>query len=536
MGWIVVGLAVAVGIGMRAWFLSHVALNSDEAGAGLMARAVLHGHPSAFYPSEVYGGVEPYLTAVLFLVLGQSALAIKMTAVLLSVAAAMLTWRIALRLVPNRLLAALAGALIWVAPLSAVWNSTIERGFRGVVMACGLGAVLVSLRILDRHHAPKEFGLLGLLLGLGWWASPEIVYFVVPVALFAGGSMRRSESATPTRFMTRGVALAAAGFLLGALPWLWANARSGFASLDPNRFAGVSLANPTSYTSRLGTFFSHVLPMQLNLTQPVSGLPVLRPTLHALAFWVLVVFLIAAIILAAIHGRRGRAIVAGVLIFPFIYAAQPGTWYWLDGRYAVFLIPYLILVAAMACEELARLAERPTRETTANADVVGGSVLMSLTALTFSLLSVIGLHEAVQWFDPTTTSLAAPWGDPESSTQRAITTLERDGVRDAYADYWVAYDLDFLSGGQLVVTTKAPEEVLEPSINRDVQRDRQAAWLFVPKKHIVVGYWQFGETTGIVGPAGLTEASLLERLHREHIAYRVIHAGLLDAVVPQRSP
>ena len=48
----------------------------------------------------------------------------------LSLVAAILTWRIALRLVSSRQVAALAGVLMWVAPLAVIWNSTVERGFR----------------------------------------------------------------------------------------------------------------------------------------------------------------------------------------------------------------------------------------------------------------------------------------------------------------------------------------------------------------------------------------------------------------------
>ncbi|HXA33882.1 MAG TPA: glycosyltransferase family 39 protein, partial [Acidimicrobiales bacterium] len=132
---IVLVLAAGLGIALRLWYFFHDALNSDEASVGLAAQHILNGHFNAFYPGQLYGGVEPYLTAALFGVFGQSALMVKLTPVLLSAVAAILMWRIARRLVGDGQIAALAGVLFWVAPVAAVWNSTVERGFRGVTMA-----------------------------------------------------------------------------------------------------------------------------------------------------------------------------------------------------------------------------------------------------------------------------------------------------------------------------------------------------------------------------------------------------------------
>ncbi len=72
--WIIVGLAIVVGIALRAWSLSHFPTTSDEAVAGLMAQQILHGHFSAFYWGQPYGGVEPYVTAPVFAIFGSSIL------------------------------------------------------------------------------------------------------------------------------------------------------------------------------------------------------------------------------------------------------------------------------------------------------------------------------------------------------------------------------------------------------------------------------------------------------------------------------
>jgi hypothetical protein len=496
-----------------------------------MAQSILHGHLAAFYPGQVYGGVEPYLTAGLFLVFGQHALLISLTALVLSLGAALLTWRVCRRLVASPILAALAGVVVWVAPLGEVWNSTVERGFRGVVMACGLGAMLVALRILDGHRSWRTSAILGLLLGLGWWASPEITYFVVPTGLILLAAVVVSGDERTLRFWVPRIAAGVAGFGGGALPWLWANARSGFASLHPENFAGAQLAPPNGYAERLRAFFVHVLPMQLNSVQPVSGRGALAPVPHWLLEHGLVTLLVLAVVLAALRGGRGLAVVAGVVTFPFLYAAQPGSWFWNDGRYAVFLVPLLAMTAVVACDELASLTPRLPL---APAPGSVGTTAMALLTLLLGALSVVNLHEDSRWFDPAQPGLLSGWVNPESPTEQAVSSLLRAGVRYAYADYWVAYDLDFLSGGRLLVTTMPPDEVLDSSVNREVRRAPDAAWIFVPHDKAVDGYWQFGESTQIAGPGGSDEQSLLSRLRSTRVGFRIVRAGILDAVLPDR--
>ena len=145
----VVAAAVAFGVALRLWFLFHVPVNSDEAIVGLMARGIEHGHFVAFYWGQPYGGGEPYVVALLFALFGQSALALALTPVLLWAVSSVLVWRIVRRLVATPELALLAGALAWVGPDVALSNSTLEYGFRGVTLVCGLTALLMSLRVLD---------------------------------------------------------------------------------------------------------------------------------------------------------------------------------------------------------------------------------------------------------------------------------------------------------------------------------------------------------------------------------------------------
>ncbi|HEX3565807.1 MAG TPA: glycosyltransferase family 39 protein [Acidimicrobiales bacterium] len=528
-------LAAGLGLALRLWYMFHDALNSDEASVGLAAQHILNGHFNAFYPGQLYGGVEPYLTAALFGVFGQSALMVKLTPALLSAVAAVLMWRIARRLLGDGQIAALAGVLFWVAPVAALWNSTVERGFRGVTMACGLGALLFALRCLDGRRRYIDLVALGLFLGVGWWSSPEIAYFVVPVGLLLIGAVVVSPSGRRIvvwvpRFI---VALAAAG--VGALPWLWVNIPA-FRSLQASSFPGGQAKVHNGYSERLQTFFNHVLPMQTNLVVPGPATEVFRhnqPLQLVFQFGVDAI-IVVAVVLCAAKGGRGLAIVAGAVALPFIFALQPGTWFWEDGRYGVFVGALLVPVLAIACDQVPVLARRFSqghrhRQSRAPAS---GRYLMVAVVVVSSVFSVMSFSQVVAGNG----SFFSNWGDPNAPTLAAIDRLEAGGVRTGYAEYWLAYDLDFLSKERLAITTVPGADTnRSKSLNRVVEHSRQPAWLFVPQDRLEQGYLLFADTEAIVGPASMPEAAFTAKLKALGIPYRIVDAGVIRAVIPSRS-
>ena len=100
--------------------------------------------------------------------------------------------------------------------------------------------------------------------GVGWWASPEIVYFLVPVVGLLAWAV-----ATHRCPLTAGRAAAAAFAVgVGALPWIVDNVRTGWASFH---IAGVGSVPHGSYADRLHVVAVDVLPMEIGLRAPGSG-------------------------------------------------------------------------------------------------------------------------------------------------------------------------------------------------------------------------------------------------------------------------
>jgi len=530
----VVVLAVGLGIAVRLWYLFHQPLDSDEALVGIAAQGITHGHLTVFFLGSFYGGVEPYVSAVLFVILGPSALVLKATPMVLSAIASLLIWRIVLRLVEDRQVAALAGVLSWVAPLAVVWNSTVERGFRGVTMACGLACLLLALRCLDGRRGYLNVAGLGLFLGVGWWSSPEIVYFLAPVGLVLIGAMVVSPSGHRLMLWVPRSVVALAGVGVGALPWLWVNI-PGFESMRASSFPGGQARENTGYSGRIETFFNHILPMQSNLVAPDSAADLFHRPLQLVFEFGVDVVVVLALALCVVKGGRGLAIAAGALALPFLVAFQPGTWYWLDGRYGVYVAAFLVLVLAIGCDQVrALIGRRGFRHSHAGVSKAGRYLMCGLLAVS-AVLTMISFHQSSAWFDRGDHGFLSNWRDPNAPTARVIATLESADVRTGYADYWVAYDLDFLSNGRLAVTTVAGADTnRSQAINRMVEASPRAAWLFVPPGRVVEGYQQFAGTPAIVGPASMTEEAFLSKLHALGVSYHIVNAGMIQAVVPSR--
>ena len=153
---------------------------------------------------------------------------------------------------------------------------------------------------------------------------------------------RRSDGGIARRLLVAGAAAA-----IGALPSIWA-AATGHRTAIPS--------SPAPYLSRLGTFFSHVLPMILGLRIEGAGVWELGHRIGPVVYALLLVVVAGAAILVAAGNRDARVLVLALALFPFLYAAFPTSWFWNDGRYAIGLTPVVALVVVGALWQAVRPA------------------------------------------------------------------------------------------------------------------------------------------------------------------------------------
>ncbi len=330
--WLLVVLAGAYGVLLRVWLLAHMSLFGDEAVVGLMGRGILAGHLDAFYWGQHYGGVEPYVVAAVLGTINGGPMGLNATPAVLAAVATVVVYFVLHTGHANRRLAAMGAALVWVWPYAAVWNSVREIGFRGVTLCCGLVLVLCALRVHQRRAGPATRVVLGLAAGVGWWASPEIAYFVIPAIVLLVASWNRLSAPPPgsagrwsAPWHVTPLALTAVGVVVGALPWLSSNVRSGFASLH----LGTPAPAQFGYRARVSIFFHDVLPTQLGLRTVPGGAWLGGRTVGHTLFVLILVVVGAMLLRAAWMARLGRAaaplLAAAVaaVAFPFVYCVLP---------------------------------------------------------------------------------------------------------------------------------------------------------------------------------------------------------------------
>ena len=233
----------------------------------------------------------------------------------------------------------------------------------------------------------------------------------------------------------------------------------------------------------------------------------------------------------AIWFPPARMLVVFCVAFPFIYPAFPTSWFWQDGRYGVFLAPVLSLVLMGALSAV----ERPWRGT------AGATGVRRVVALgsTYALLALAATTTWVAF--ATTFQVLAPghslagWQANVSPTVTALAaSLEHDGIFDVYSDYWVGYDLQFMSGGKVITFPIAQDK--DPADGRRVTSARRAAWVFVNTTPLAqsAADTQLG-AGGALNPPGVTESTLLAWLEAHDVGYTHQTVGPFVVVLPDRN-
>jgi hypothetical protein len=398
-----IAAALLAGIGLRVWamLMPQGALDSDEAVVGLLTHGILHGTLPAFFPGQGYGGTqEELLAAPLVAAAGLQTWAIRAPVIALWFVAAILVWRIGLRVLDRRR-AAVAAALFWIWPAYFIWKSTRAHGFYGSELVLGLLVLLVVLR-LDEGARRADLVLLGLALGCGLWSSPQVAIVALPALAWL---IRRRPR------IVRRAPLVLAAAVVGAIPWLLGNLHHDWYSLHPGR-------NEGPWTEHLHNLVVSTLPQALGLRLAWSfewlGTPYVAFPLYALA----------VLGFAYLLWRRPpqlAPVLLVVVLFPVFYFVSPYTWLQSEPRYLTLVMPLFALLLAHAATTPARTAALVT-------------VCLSL--------SVGGLVELQRHHvAPFRTEGTAVPADLDPVLQ----ALRAHDVAAAFASYWVSWRITFES-------------------------------------------------------------------------------------------
>ncbi|MDQ3957563.1 MAG: glycosyltransferase family 39 protein [Actinomycetota bacterium] len=458
----VVATLVAVGVALRVWILLEPigALDSDEAIVGLMARHMLDGEFPLFFWGQSYGGShEALLTAAVFGVFGASTLGIKLVPLALHAGACVLLWRVGRRTVGEPA-ATVAAALFWVWPAAFVWWSLKATGFYEVALVLTLLTTVLVLRLAERDSA-SDMALLGLVVGVGWWSTPQFVFVAAPALVWL--AVRR-----PSVLARSWPAWACA--LVGVFPWLGFNLVHGWTSFRPPPV----FHQPNGYFDHIVVFFREGLPAALGLRVP-DGVHWIPPVLGQLWY----VALLAAFAVMAARARGNRTLLTAIaLCYPFLFAVSSFSWFVSQPKYLLFLGPVLALFVARGLVALPRLPA-----------LLGIGFATSLTIASLVIMNAAAYEDPGQ----------APGAGPAPVDAQLVKMhqddwlafrvtpadfgplvgyLTNNGIEHVYADYWLAYRIAFESDEE-VIATPYRGNLRQGEFDAAVRAADEAAYVFV---------------------------------------------------------
>jgi hypothetical protein len=251
---------------------------------------------------------------------------------------------------------------------------------------------------------------------------------------------------------------------------------------------------------------------------------------YYLGLVLLVVFLIVLV-----RRREAIVLVLFAVVFPLFYALSPTTWFWQDGRYAVYVVPVAaLLIVAGGSRAVHALLTRfacPTRF----------AVLAPCVIVLAGLGLTIGAAAKVAPFRPNHAqgSSEATWTSwstvPNSTLANVASALERLGTKRVVAGYWVGYALAFQSDGRL--TASDISFVRYPPYLQAVDVPG-AAWLFVRpdarrKISALLGSSLVDPGCAVAHTRCLDARQFRAYLTRAHIAQISVDVGDFQAVIPK---
>ncbi len=222
---------VAAGLGVRVWLTLRgwPALDSDEAIVGLMARHILYNgeHPIFYYGQHYMGALEAYLAVPFFWLLGPTQLALRLAMLILLLPLLVSVYLLG-RAAYGRTVGLLTLAALALGPAYGLMREAPAIGGYQETLLFGALLPLIAYQRLRAPLAPTQrgaarmtsiaqYGVFGLIAGLGIW-SDELILVFIAAPLLALALARPRELFWPpalTALIT--------GVLVGGTPFIGYN-------------------------------------------------------------------------------------------------------------------------------------------------------------------------------------------------------------------------------------------------------------------------------------------------------------------------
>lgn len=417
-----VGLASLLVFALR----GRVPFTSDQGIISLMALDILERgrHPVFCYGSDYAGTLEAHLLAVAFGLFDATPAVFRITMGVLAVLTIVTVWGIA-RFAFGRRAALSAGLYMALGPSYIQFKLlTSDGGYSSLALSCALAmlAFLVAdARVRAGRPALLPFAGFGFFAGVAWWILPLSAALVGACALAWLLAGRRSLS-------IRVLATAAVAAATGAFPWLYKNALSGWPSLRAPEMGLVTSTGLLENMRELARIGWPTLVGSWHVWRPGSP-PLSASGLAILLFALVTVFALRRAIRERREGGRlALVLLLGMALIPSALSVL--------ARRSDYVEPRYLLLSYLGLAPLCGLILDSTWNRT------GRRIAL--------LLAFFALGPVNQWTAPP----LERWDQAEFGAAPAdVAKRLRDlGIRRAYASYWIAYRVTFLSRGAVVLS------------------------------------------------------------------------------------
>ena len=433
--WILLAAGAAFGL-FQAW-LYRQSTHPDYGITLLMARHIAAGRdfPVFFYGQAYLGSIESYLAALLCLVFGTSSFVIACGHAACALLIVLVAWAWAKDAAGPR--AGLAAMLFCVFYYP---NPFIKHGGYAMTVVCSALTLWLTCRALVREQrgtpvGARDFFIIGLVAGLGWWTDQLVIASLVTSALLIVIVLR--FRALMPRVSVTGIA----GFFLGGLPfWIW-NARHQWATWNFENSFGR-----TSMLTGLHIFFQYLYADAVGL----GGLPsAIQSTIVIFAFVMMI-----ALFFRGLKMQAGWIHPLAWILFVTISALIASRTHFIATHVTRYLSPQLPVVAVVVGCAMATIRPRAI-----------GAVLWIIPALAaWSSLS------AVPW----PFSAAQPVTKPPyfSDFSQTVDVLLSNHVHHAYVEQFGAA-LNFYGNERVELSSELHQYPIDRYLpyTQDAERD-----------------------------------------------------------------
>jgi hypothetical protein len=428
--WIALAIAAAVRLAI---LLRGSGVSGDESLVGLNGLASFHGEFPVYFAGQSFMGTaaDVYLAGVAYALLGIAPSTLELVSLLLSIAWVGLVVRLTWEVWGDR---AAGFAALWFAvpPDFALWWAQEARLPYHLALVLGALALLLARRIpgAAAPTAARRLGVLGLVLGLGFWTNfLTLIYAPAVVLRLALGRYRPRTVGE--------IVFPALGFVLGALPHLMYTLRRG--SAVPPLDVGVGVEGLLAHLSSL----AQAWPVLLGAPPGFGPIPILLTSLLTTVYVGLA--LVAARASRVAPRQQGADLAAlgcvVVVTLGALVASRYGDLLW---PRVFYLTPIWTALPPIAAAGLAALPGR------------GIGFLLGLLLIT---VHGVGIARGLLRGEPPVPASILLELAPAAEQRRVAEALAHDGITRLYQLGLERRDLTFVSAERVIVSNYYVEAI-----------------------------------------------------------------------------